>query len=137
MTPQIKQVLFVDDDPDDHLIFFSAMDEIFPSISITSFYDCDALMRHLNDLTKPLPDMIFLDYNMPGYDGSTCLKMIKKITRLLHIPVVLYSTSDNKKLIEEIYRHGAYKYLVKPDNIQKLKLELYSLISMFGTIVPD
>jgi len=137
MTPQIKKVLFVDDDPDDHLIFFSAMDEIFPSISITSFYECDALMNYLTDLNRPLPDMIFLDYNMPGIDGSTCLKMIKKIARLLHIPVIIYSTSDSKKLIDDVYSHGAYKYLVKPDNIQKLKGELYQLISLFGTVIPD
>ena len=117
----IEHICFADDDPDEHLIFSDAIGEFFPSIKVSSFYRCSDLIDYLNDENKPLPDIIFLDYTMPGNDGNQCLQLIKKTARLLHIPIIIYSTSDYRKFIEASYNQGAYKYIVKPDRFEKVK----------------
>src|SRR5882724_9906023 len=94
MPSKINHVYFVDDDPDDHLFFVYALKEFSPAITLNEFYRCDALVDYLNDEDNPLPDIIFLDLNMPGESGSQCLKTIKNTSRISHIPVIIYSTSD-------------------------------------------
>jgi len=128
MGHKINHVCFADDDPDDHLVFSTVMDELFPFIRLNSFYDCNALVKYLNDENNPLPDIIFLDYNMPGNDGNECLQLIKRTARFLHIPVIIYSTSDYNKLIDESYKKGAYKYIVKPNSFDGVKTTLTQTI---------
>ncbi|MES1220464.1 MAG: response regulator, partial [Bacteroidota bacterium] len=94
MPKKVSHICFADDDADDHFIFSTVMSEQFPSIELTQFYHCDKLVGFLKDETQPLPDLIFLDYNMPGNDGNQCLQWIKRTARILDIPVIIYSTSS-------------------------------------------
>ena len=122
MARKISRICFADDDLDDHLIFSTAVREDFPAIYLNSFYHCKDLLAYLNDDINPLPDLIFLDYNMPGNDGNECLKYLKNSARLLHIPVIMYSTSDREDGIRAAKEAGAYRYVVKPyvyDGVRK------------------
>ncbi len=107
------------------------MDKTFPDIKLTQFYHCDKLAAYLNDESQPLPDLIFLDYNMPGNDGNQCLQWIKKTARLLNIPTIIYSTSSALVTIEQSYKYGAYKYLVKPSSFKEVKTTLEQVITEF------
>lgn len=68
-----------------------------------------------------LPTLILLDLNLPGTDGKTILKKIKKNRSLSFIPIVIFSTSSNPKDIAECYENGANGYVIKPMNIKKLQ----------------
>ncbi|MEJ0106248.1 MAG: response regulator [Bacteroidota bacterium] len=129
MSHSINHICFADDDADDHLVFSTVMNELFPFITLNSFYDCNELVKYLDDENGQLPDIIFLDYNMPGNDGNQCLQLIKKTARLLHIPVIIYSTSNYEKLINESYKLGAYKYIVKPSSFDEVKTTVRLAIS--------
>ena len=131
MPHKINHICFADDDPDDHLVFSTVMDELFPFIRLNSFYDCNDLVKYLNDENSRLPDILFLDYNMPGNDNNECLLFIKKTARLSHIPVIIYSTSDYHKLIDESYRQGADKYIIKPNSFDGVKTIVKQTISEF------
>ena len=74
------------------------------------------------------PGIILLDLNMPGIDGWTALREIKTTEALKHLPVVVLTTSDDEKDIQECYDLGADTYLQKPvslprflDAIKRLK----------------
>ncbi len=129
MSHSINHICFADDDADDHLVFSTVMNELFPFVTLNSFYDCNDLVKYLDDENGQLPDIIFLDYNMPGNDGNQCLQLIKKTARLLHIPVIIYSTSNYEKLINESYKLGAYKYIVKPSSFDEVKTTVRLAIS--------
>ena len=133
MTNRINYICFADDDADDHFIFSTALKEVFPSIILTAFLHCDDLLDYLNDDSKLLPDIIFLDYNMPGNDGNKCLRMIKKTARILNVPVIIYSTSDYQKIIDESYKLGAIKYIVKPSSFAEVRDTLKEVIAGFET----
>ena len=129
MVP-IQHIVFVDDDLDDHHIFSTALMELGNDIQLSSFHDCQQLLRFLNDQGQ-LPDIIFLDLNMPTFDGRDCLQLLKKEAHLLHIPVIIYSTSQHKKDIDLCYAYGATKYVVKPTSFEKLKEILKSILGSF------
>jgi two-component system response regulator len=65
--------------------------------------------------------LILLDYNLPGMSGMQFLKYIRSSTATKHIPVVIFSSSDNPQDVKNAYLHGANAYLVKPVGINNLK----------------
>ena len=54
-----------------------------------------------------LPDLIMLDLNLPGTNGKEVLKIIKADLNLKKIPVVVLTTSNDSRDIEECYQLGA------------------------------
>lgn len=131
MSFKIKHIAFADDDPDDHYLFSETVGESFEGIRISPYFDCDKLLNELHDDKEELPDMIFLDLNMPGNDGNRCLDQIKQSAELKHIPVVIYSTSNHPRYIEESYNKGAFKYIIKPTSIIDLSETIKALFSDF------
>ncbi|WP_282080530.1 response regulator [Aquimarina algiphila] len=74
---------------------------------------------------EKLPDLIFLDLNMPKMNGLEFLKELKADATLQYLPVVILSTSNNHQDLKEAYRIGASGYIVKPlkyeDYVHKIK----------------
>ncbi len=66
---------------------------------------------------SPRPGIILLDLNMPGISGHDVLMDIKSNELLRDIPVVILTTSDNEKDVDECYKAGANTYIKKPVNI--------------------
>jgi CheY-like chemotaxis protein len=95
------KILFVDDDADDVELFCEAVDYLNESDLVqqnSAPVECmtvDDGQQALNFLAcvEPLPDLIFLDINMPIMDGRTCLSALKENDRLAKIPVVMFSTA--------------------------------------------
>ena len=127
MKRKIEHIYFADDDADDYFLFSTTLQEIDNSIRITYFRHCDDL---LNGLKSDLPDIIVLDLNMPGNDGQKCLTYLKRESHLLHIPVIMYSTSNHDEAIEKAYQNGAHRYIVKPNSAEKLKDIVVEIISI-------
>ena len=75
-----------------------------------------------------LPDCIFIDLNMPRMNGLECLAVIKKIERLQKVPVFIYSTSADPKLVAECKQMGASDFIVKPPGLQLLTDKLKQII---------
>jgi PleD family two-component response regulator len=129
MTRSIKRVFNTDDDDDDHLVFSLALKEVNPSATLHSFYSCSEIITYLKDENMPLPDIIFLDQNMPGNSGNECLAEIKKLAHLERIPIVMYTTGGNPKLVGNALELGAYKYVIKPTFHGEIKQNLSSIIT--------
>ena len=122
MNKKVSHIAYVDDDPDDHYLFNETVGHTFPNIRITDFYQCSDMFKALNELGKEqLPELIFLDLNMPGNEGGKCLKELKENSHLNHIPVIIYSTSSAIFFKQEMLNKGAFKYIVKPPSIEDLK----------------
>ena len=114
-----KVLLIVDDDRDDRYFFRNAVTEIDPAFECREAHDGLEALTQLRN-SKILPDFIFLDLNMPEMNGKQCLAELKKDKRLWSIPVIIYSTSDFWKDIEETSQLGAAYYLIKAWDISKL-----------------
>ncbi len=115
------RVFFIaDDDPDDREIFIQALQEIDENCNcITAVNGEEALEKLLYD-NLFYPDFIFLDLNMPKMNGRQCLKEIKKHPQLQQIPIIIYSTSAEKKEAQEVLALGAMHFLQKPNRFNDL-----------------
>jgi CheY-like chemotaxis protein len=121
-------ILIVDDDQEDCELFQEAINNIDSAIKCWTARDGrQALQLLTKDLIMP-PDYIFLDINMPVMNGKDTLTEIKKNTRLRDVPVIMYSTTSDTREIQGYYKLGAYDFLIKPNNFNKLVEALTSII---------
>lgn len=80
-----------------------------------SFEDAMRMLR------KKVPDVIFLDYDMPGVDGRESFKRIKEEKEFAHIPVVFLTGVKEKKKIHEVLELNPTAYLLKPIEQERLR----------------
>jgi CheY-like chemotaxis protein len=117
---KIYNIFLADDDEDDRYAFTLAMNELNESVSLVHAEDGEKLLSLL-DASKTEPHLIVLDINMPKKSGLDCLDGIRAAGRFKATPIVIFSTSIDKKAIEHAKKHGADFYIQKPDNFVQLK----------------
>jgi CheY-like chemotaxis protein len=106
-------ILLADDDMDDRFFFEKALYGLTVPAKLEIVPNGERLMEYLNANLDNLPDMIFLDLNMPRKNGNECLVEIKQDKRLQRIPVIIYSTSLLTEIADVLYINGAHFYLQK------------------------
>lgn len=117
-----RYIYLADDDVDDRELFVDALSEVDPSIILTQAKDGLQLMNILRTIKDPIPEILFLDINMPGKSGFECLEEIRrKEGSLKEINIIILSTSNDPEDIEKALELGATFYAVKPDRFDVLK----------------
>ena len=69
---------------------------------------------------RSMPDMIFLDYDMPICDGKQTLEMIRGLEGAEHIPVVFLTGMADREHIEAVLSLRPAGYLLKPAEIVRI-----------------
>lgn len=127
-------ILLADDDTDDCLFFQKALEDILIANHLTTVHDGEELMDWLFAHPHQLPDVLFLDLNMPRKTGFECLTEIKENEKLKNIYVVMLTTSfpqDDKyelHLKNMLYSIGAQEYIRKPNDFTKLKENIHNVL---------
>jgi CheY-like chemotaxis protein len=124
-----KSVFLIDDDKDDQFLFKIAVAELDPTIQHDGAYDGIEGLNKLKKLQQ-LPDLIFLDLNMPVMHGFECLKEIKEDPKLRHIPIVIYTTSNSQADKQRARELGASGYCCKPMEYMALCNKLKSILEI-------
>jgi CheY-like chemotaxis protein len=114
-----KLCYLIDDDTDDQEIFSLALENLGKNIRCIMAKNGEDGIRKLNG-SKFVPDVIFLDLNMPRMNGIECLKEIKKIEHLRTTRVIIYSTSDQHEMRDLTSRLGADDFILKPSSLSTL-----------------
>jgi CheY-like chemotaxis protein len=129
MNPAPIQLLLADDDIDDCKLFAEVLKELPITTNLSVVHNGEQLLQTLLKLV-PLPSALFLDLNMPRKNGVECLTEIKTHDRLKDLPVIIYSTSLEPRVISQLYNHGANYYIRKPAEFPKLKKVIYNGIML-------
>ena len=111
-----RKVLLAEDDSDDREIFndiFQDMDEEATLIMVENGMEVIHVLDSITDQSE-LPDLIVLDQNMPKMTGRQTLEWLKSNDRYLRIPVIIFSTYSDDRLISECTRIGAALVITKP-----------------------
>lgn len=130
MTKDFINITLADDDEDDRLFFTDAFDELKINTRVTTFNDGVELMDFLNNENSILPNVLFLDLNMPRKNGVECLLEIKQNSRFDNIAIAIYSTSSSEEHIEETFVNGANIYIKKPSDFNTLKKILSDVVTI-------
>lgn len=78
----------------------------------------------------PLPDLLLLDLKLPGYSGFEILTWVRAQPELAGLRILVLTSSDQMKDVNEAYRLGANSFLTKPYDFQNL-VEFTRLIQEF------
>ena len=124
----IHQLLLADDDMDDCLFFQEALEDLRLSTNLTTVSDGVQLMELLTTEGTQLPDALFLDLNMPRKSGFECLAEIKENEALKEIPIVIFSTSLDKDVVNKLFDKGANYYVRKPGDFNILQKVIHEAI---------
>jgi len=123
-------ILLADDDADDCLFFREVLAELFPSVNFTAVHNGEELMELLNKETVIIPNILFLDLNMPRKNGFECLAEIKLNSKLKAVPVVVFSTSVEQEMVNLLYNKGAQYFIRKPSEFAQLKKIILHTITL-------
>jgi CheY-like chemotaxis protein len=123
--------LLADDDKDDSILFQDILDELPLSTQLATVYNGEQLMKLLNE-KEPLPDILFLDLNMPRKNGLECLSEIKHTEKLKRLPVIIFSTSYESEIVNRLYKNGAQYYIRKPNDFTQFKKVIYQALTLTG-----
>jgi CheY-like chemotaxis protein len=121
MAEKSLNILLADDDMDDRNFFKDALTALPIKTQLKTVNDGDELMTYLSENAHQLPDVLFLDINMPRKNGFECLSEMKDDAVFKDIPVVTLSTSSNKEKIAKIFKIGGHVYIHKPRDFGQLK----------------
>ena len=107
-------IVIAEDDADDQLLLHDALIENGLDSIRTSFVQDGQELLDLLVEDSQLPDIILLDLNMPRKDGRESLREIKANKNFSHIPIIVFTTSNNEEDIKYTYREGGSTYITKP-----------------------
>ena|SRR5688572_18331993 len=126
-------ILIVDDDLDDITLFLDAIRHIDGQAECQLAKNGKEALELLEKMQQ-LPDIIFLDINMPIMNGKEFLLIGKTDSKLKNIPIVMYSTTSMTKEMEEYYRLGATDFLTKAVRFNKVVDDLRKILIKFKVL---
>jgi CheY-like chemotaxis protein len=130
MQKEFITIALADDDEDDRLFFTDAFEELKINTNVTTCNDGVELMEYLLNPDTIMPNILFLDLNMPRKNGFECLLDIRKEKKFNDIAIAIYSTSSSEEDIENTFVHGANIYIKKPSDFNTLKKVLSEVVTL-------
>lgn len=117
MGSDIFHILLIEDSEVDAMLMREVLERLSLPNEVTLCRDGAEAVEYLSDESNSLPQLTFLDINMPRMHGKEVLEFIKTNDRIKHIPVIMLSSSDVKKDVIDCYRLQANSYIKKPTSV--------------------
>jgi CheY-like chemotaxis protein len=131
-----KVVLYAEDNSDDVYFAQQATRSLGLQVDLRSVPDGVSVIGwlmgagiYINPQTFPPPSVVVLDMKLDGLSGLDTLRWIRERKEFDNIPVVVHSSSDLPKDIEDAKRHGATEYIVKDGHCVRLAHYLKILLN--------
>ena len=128
-TARPARILIVEDNPGDVRLIQEAFQDTGRAHQAAVARDgveaLDYLFQRGGFDGAPRPDLILLDLNLPKKGGREVLVEIKSNDALMHIPVVVFSSSSAPPDVTGAYKLHANCYVTKPADLD----ELFKVIS--------
>lgn len=112
--------LLADDDSDDRMLFCEAVADTGLKVDIRTVKDGVELMNYLLGTGIILPQVLFLDLNMPFKNGFQCLAEIRSYKAFEDMFIILYSTTARPSDIQLGFEKGANLFIKKPNSFTEL-----------------
>lgn len=124
MDPK-KTILLVDD-----VKLFLRLEETFFKRTGCNIITAESGRQAIEIASKHQPDLILLDFIMPDMMGDEVIKKLKSGDATRTIPVMVVSTSADKKDIDKCFAAGAEDYVTKPINAQEVLAKAANMLNI-------
>ncbi|MEI6123864.1 MAG: response regulator [Bacteroidota bacterium] len=115
-----KLVIIVEDNPDDRELIVRAFKKnsirsrlvvLNDGVEAIQYLNCEGAYKDRD--IRELPNLIILDIKLPKIDGKEVLKYYRANSYFKNIPIVILSSSSERKDIFDTYSFGANSYIKK------------------------
>lgn len=118
MSLEPLEVLLAEDDEGDVRFVQECMKRSPYAVSLSVVPDGEKAVQYLRKSgtyqSASRPHLVFLDLNMPVMDGREAISHIKADAALKNIPIIVFTTSEQKADLIKLYALGANCYVTKP-----------------------
>jgi CheY-like chemotaxis protein len=126
----LKPILLVEDDSVDAMTVKRAMRDLHVTNSVMHSVNGEEALKYLGDPANEKPFVVLLDLNMPKMSGIEFLKIIKADADLKMIPIIVLTTSKEKRDVVDSFELGAAGYMIKPVDYAKF-VEVISTVMVY------
>lgn len=137
------ELLLIEDNPSDIKLTLKALQKFNLANKVTVLKNGEEAVDFLfsegkyKDREKSeIPKVIFLDLKLPFIDGIEILRRLKSDEQTKSIPVVVLTSSNETKDIEECYRLGVNSYIVKPIEFEKF-IEVIANMGLYWVLMNE
>ena len=133
MKSENPHILLAEDDSADAELTLSAIQGANLKNKVVRVSDgeetLDYLLRRKAWRTRPSgdPAVVLLDLKMPKIGGIEVLQAIRSNRKLQSIPVVVFTSSGERRDIAVCYQNGANAYVIKPVGFQDFQTTVQSI----------
>lgn len=135
MAPITRPVLYLEDASSDAQLAMAEFRRLGIADRVIHMEDGNQLLSYLNGITdpkpgesKPVPALVILDLGIPEVHGMQLLNMLRSRRTLRRIPVVIFSGSEDPKMIGAAYDAGACSFVWKSGNADKFRNALHRIV---------
>ena len=121
--PPPTEVLLVDDDEIYCEMLGIMLEEVGLRVTLAESGE-----TALTAMRKRRPDIVLLDYNMPGLGGEGTLRQMKADPELRNIPTIMLSAAGTREVMLGASRAGAASFIVKPSNRPTILAKINSVL---------
>ena len=139
MTGKLPMVdiLVVEDSPDDSELTIRAIKQGSKNVNVIHMWNGeDALdfIQSKSSIGVGHLRLIILNLNLPRLDGSELLKKLRNLEITRTTPIVVLTSSEESKKINEAYRLGANSYVIKPTRFEEY-IHKVSSVSYYWSVI--
>lgn len=119
-----RTLLVIEDDPDSSSLLSLYFTSKNYAVAVAS-RGAEGLAR----ARQHPPDLILLDINLPDMDGLTVCRELRTSARTSHVPIIFLTERSAQSDRVAALGAGAQDYLVKPFDVEELRLRIQNLIA--------
>lgn len=138
MTPVTREplnVLLIEDAEDDERLTLRALRTSGVPMLVRVARDGEQAVRALGlggvEADLPAPDLVISDLKVPKRRGDEVLVLAREETRLLDVPYVVFSSSDDPNEVSRCLDLGADAYVTKPIDFEDYQERVHGIVSQW------
>jgi hypothetical protein len=130
MTRDFLNVILMDHDERNHILFENIFKDHKIRIKSQIFFSLEEVMNYLNSENALIPEILFINYEPPHAFALDCLDEFRSSRKFSHMTTVVHSDGLLPAEEEEIFIKGTNIMMKRPDNYKDLKNSLTEIITI-------
>lgn len=126
MSSPLSRILYVEDQQDIRLVAKMAL-EVVGGFTVTA---CASGQEALSSAPAAMADLLLLDIMMPGMDGPSTLKALRKLPATAHTPVIFMTAKVQTAEVAQYMGLGALQVIPKPFDPMELSAQIRRIWDM-------
>ncbi len=116
---------------DDELYMRKVVRTLLMGVGIRTVYDAPDGPSGLDMIRNVAPDVVIVDWQMPGLDGAGFVRMVRSPATFPYpnVPIIMLTGHGERKRVIEAIQIGVNEFLLKPVSSKALQTRVVSVLT--------